>query len=87
MIHLLWLLRTYKTKSMTAKSVLVLPEYWSRGVVVLLMDGLLSRAVAKGYNWVDMSITSADNPTSVITAEKLGSEIYKRWQIDDYPIE
>jgi len=87
MIHLLWLLRTYEPKSMTAKSVLVLPEFWNRGVVVLLMDALLSRAIAKGYNWVDMSITSADNPTSVITAEKLGSEIYKRWQIYNYPID
>lgn len=85
MIHLLWLLRTYEPKSMTAKSVLVLPEYWNRGVVVLLMDALLSRAVAKGYNWLDMSITSADNPTSVLTAKKLGSEIYKRWQIYNYP--
>ena len=86
MIQLIWYLKTFRPKSLTAKSVLVLPEYWNRGVVVLLMDALLSRALAKGYTWVDMSITSADNPTSVITAEKLGSEIYKRWQIYNFPI-
>lgn len=86
-LQLLWLMRTTEPKSMTAKSVLVLPEYWNRGVVVLLMEGLLSRALAKGYEWVDMSITSADNPTSILTAEKLGSEIYKRWQIYNLPID
>ena len=85
-LQLLWLMKTTEPRSMTAKSVLVLPEYWNRGVVVLLMDGLLTRSLAKGYEWVDMSITSADNPTSVLTAEKLGSEIYKRWQIYNLPI-
>jgi L-amino acid N-acyltransferase YncA len=72
---------------MTAKSILVLPEYWNRGVVVLLMDSLLKRAWEKGYEWVDMSITSADNPTSVLTAEKMGSEIYKRWQVYHFPVD
>ena len=85
-LQLLWLMKTTEPRSMTAKSVLVLPEYWNRGVVVLLMEGLLTRSLAKGYEWVDMSITSADNPTSVLTAEKLGSEIYKRWQIYNLPI-
>jgi GNAT superfamily N-acetyltransferase len=85
-LQLLWLLRTTEPESMTAKSILVLPEYWNRGVVVLLVDALLDRALAKGYEWVDMSITSADNPTSVLTAEKLGSEIYKRWQVYQYQI-
>ncbi len=86
-LQLLWLMKTTKPTSLTAKSVLVLPEYWNRGVVVLLMDVLLSRALEKGYQWVDMSITSADNPTSVLTAEKLGAEIYKRWQVYNFPIQ
>ncbi len=85
-LHLAWLLKTARPKSLTVKSVLVLPEYWNRGVAVLLMDGLLNRAVSKDYEWVDMSITSADNPTSILTAEKLGAEIYKRWQVYNYPI-
>jgi GNAT superfamily N-acetyltransferase len=85
-LQILWLMKTYQPKSMTAKSILVLPEYWNRGVVVLLTEALLKRALAKGYQWVDMSITSADNPTSVLTAEKLGSEIYKRWQVYNLPI-
>ena len=85
-LQLLWLMKWRKPDSLTAKSVLVLPEYWNRGVVVLLMEEMYHRAQEKGYKWIDMSITSVDNPTSVITAEKLGSEIYKRWQIYNYPI-
>lgn len=85
-LQLLWLMKWRKPECLTAKSVLVLPEYWNRGVVVLLMEEMYHRALEKGYKWIDMSITSADNPTSVLTAEKLGAEIYKRWQVYHYPI-
>ena len=86
-LKLMWLMKTRTPKSLTAKSVLVLPEYWNTGVIVLLMEGFLSRAVEKGYEWIDMSITSADNPTSVLTAEKIGAEIYKRWQVYNLPLD
>ena len=86
-LKLMWLMKTRTPKSLTAKSVLVLPEYWNTGVIVLLMEGLLNRAVKKGYEWIDMSITSADNPTSVLTAEKIGAEIYKRWQVYTLPLD
>ena len=85
-LKFMWLMKTRKIKSLTAKSVLVLPEYWNTGVIILLMEGLLTRSVDKGYRWIDMSITSADNPTSVLTAEKIGSEIYKRWQVYSLPL-
>ncbi|MCJ7733830.1 MAG: GNAT family N-acetyltransferase [Anaerolineales bacterium] len=85
-LQLLWLMKWRSPKCLTAKSVLVLPEYWNTGVIILLMEGMLTRAVAQGYKWIDMSITSADNPTSVLTAEKIGAEIYKRWQIYHFPI-
>lgn len=81
MLKLLWLSKIRNPKSLSLKSILVLPEYWNTGVIVLLLEAMFSRAVAHGYKWVDMSITSADNPTSVLTAEKMGAEIYKRWQI------
>lgn len=74
-------LRKHPPKGMTIKSVLVLQEYWNTGVTVLLASELIKRAVERGYSWTDLSITSADNPTSVLTAEKLGARIYKRWQI------
>ena len=85
-LKFMWLMKTHKLKSLTAKSVLVLPEFWNTGVIILLMEGLLNRALKKGYEWIDMSITSADNPTSVLTAEKMGAEIYKRWQIYSLPL-
>lgn len=85
-LQLLGLMKFRKPVCLTAKSVLVLPEYWNRGVVVLLMEEFYQRAMKQGYKWIDMSITSADNPTSVLTAEKMGAEIYKRWQIYHYPI-
>jgi GNAT superfamily N-acetyltransferase len=85
-LTLLYLMRIRQPKSMTVKSILVLPEYWNTGVIVLLLEGMLKRALAHGYDWVDLSITSADNPTSVLTAEKFGAEIYKRWQVYQLPI-
>lgn len=85
-IQIMWLMKFRKPACLSAKSVLVLPEYWNTGVIVLLMDELAQRARANGYRWIDMSITSADNPTSVLTAEKMGAEIYKRWQVYHYPI-
>ena len=85
-LKLLWLMKRREPDCITAKSVLVLPEYWNRGVAVLLMEEFTTRAREHGYQWVDMSITSIDNPNSVLTAEKIGAEIYKRWQVYNYPI-
>jgi GNAT superfamily N-acetyltransferase len=85
-VKLIWLLKTRTPRSMTIKSVLILPEFWNTGVSVLLFERMFQRAVSKGYEWVDLSITSADNPTSVLTAEKMGAEIYKRWQVYTHPI-
>jgi len=85
-LKLIWLMKRRDPAWITAKSVLVLPEYWNRGVTVLLMEEFTNRAREQGYQWVDMSITSADNPNSVLTAEKMGAEIYKRWQVYNFPI-
>jgi GNAT superfamily N-acetyltransferase len=79
-LKLLWYMRQ-QPESLAIKSVLVLPEYWNRGVAVLLFDELARRATAKGYKWADLSITSVDNPNTIILAEHLGAEIYKRWQV------
>lgn len=80
-LRLLWALRTKPVEELTIKSVLVLPEYWNTGVAVKLFSTLIKRAMERGYDWADLSITSADNPSSVLTAEKAGAAIYKRWQI------
>lgn len=68
------------------KSVVVLPEYWNRGVGVLLFAEMAKRAIAKGYRWADLSLTSADNPATPILAEHLGAKIYKRYRVYRLPI-
>jgi hypothetical protein len=80
-VKLLWYLKMVRPTCMAVKSGLVLPEYWSTGVVICLAAELLERALEKDYTWADLSITSADNPNSVPLALNLGAEIYKRWQV------
>ena len=63
------------------KSVVVPPEYWDTGVAVLLFDEMARRAVAKGYRWADLSLTSADNPRTPQLAEHLGAVLYKRYRV------
>jgi GNAT superfamily N-acetyltransferase len=70
-----------RPKSLTIKSVLVLPEYQKRGAAVLLFDEMAKRARAKGYQWADLSITSEDNPDTPQLAARLGAVEYKRWQV------
>ena len=79
-LSLLWHMRK-QPKCLAVKSVLVLPQYWNTGVGVILFDELRQRAVKKGYQWADLSITSADNPNTIILAKHLGAKIYKRWQV------
>ena len=79
-LQLMWLMRR-PTESLAIKSVLVLPEYWNTGVVVLLLDEMAKRAAPKGYKWADLSITSEDNPQTPILATRLGATLYKRWRV------
>jgi GNAT superfamily N-acetyltransferase len=63
------------------KSVLVLPEYWDTGVAVLLFDEMAKRIIAKGYQWVDLSLTSDDNPYTPTLADRAGARLYKRYRV------
>ncbi len=80
-----WYMRQ-QPKSITIKSVLVLPEYWNMGVGVLLFDEMSRRLQGKGYQWVDLSLTSADNPATPILAERMGAKIYKRYRVYRCPL-
>jgi GNAT superfamily N-acetyltransferase len=78
----LWWAMRGPFRSGTIKSVLVLPEYWGfSGVAVLLMDEMVKRLRKRGYSWVDLSLTSADNPFTPDLATRLGAQIYKRFQV------
>ena len=70
-----------RPRCLAAKSVLVLPEYHLSGAIALLSDELYRRARAKGYEWIDLSLTSEANPQTPIIAERVGAVHYKRYQI------
>jgi len=68
-------------KCLAIKSVLVLPEYWDTGVAVLLFDEMAKRAAPKGYSWIDLSLTSDDNPYTPTLAARAGARLYKRYRV------
>jgi len=71
---------------LTIKSVLVLPEYWSKGVAVLFFDEMLQRIRARSYRWVDLSLTSEDNPYTPRLAASLDAHVYKRYRVYRMPV-
>jgi GNAT superfamily N-acetyltransferase len=70
-----------QTNCLSLKSVLLLPEYWGTGVAVLMFDEMAKRARARGYNWIDASLTSLDNPRTPALAQRFGGKIYKRYRV------
>jgi GNAT superfamily N-acetyltransferase len=79
-LKLLYYLRR-RAQCLTVKSVLVLPEYWGSGAVILLFDEMIRKARARGYRWIDGSLTSADNPRTPALAERFGAKLYKRYRV------
>jgi len=75
-----WALRQ-KPACLAIKSVLVPPEYWDSGVAALLFDEMAHRAAAKGYRWVDLSLTSEENPRTPMLASHMGATVYKRYRV------
>ena len=69
-----------RPKCLAIKSVAVLPEYWDTGVAVLLFAEMVQRAIAKGYEWLDLSLTGEDNPDTWDLAHRMGARIYKRYR-------
>jgi len=82
-----WLHTRKRPRSAAIKSVLVLPEYWGSGVAILMFSEMVKKLLAKGYDWVDLSLTSADNPRTPALAERLGARIYKRYRVYQLDLE
>jgi GNAT superfamily N-acetyltransferase len=78
-LKLAWYMRR-QTECLSMKSVLVPQEYWGRGVAILLFDEMYRRAVARGYKWIDGSLTSDDNPNTPAMGARFGAKIYKRYR-------
>lgn len=70
-----------KTKCLAIKSVLVPREYWGSGVAILLFAEMYQRAKARGYQWIDCSMTSLDNPRTPALADRFGAQLYKKIRV------
>jgi GNAT superfamily N-acetyltransferase len=73
-------------KCITIKSVLVPPEHWGTGVAGLLIYEMARRLEGRGYRWMDLSLTSDDNPNTPPLVERFGGRIYKRFRVYRRPI-
>lgn len=71
----------HKPRCLAVKSILVLPEFWGSGAALLLIGEMARRAREKGYEWVDLSLTSDDNPYTPELAARMGGRIYKRYRV------
>lgn len=72
--------RNLKPKCLAIKSVAVLPEYWDTGAAIPMFAEMVKRAMAKGYEWLDLSLTGEDNPDTWDLAHHMDGRIYKRYR-------
>ncbi|HUW10338.1 MAG TPA: GNAT family N-acetyltransferase [Anaerolineae bacterium] len=82
----LWWHMRRQPECLAVKSVLVPPEHWGSGVAVMLFAEMAERALERGFKWLDLSITSEDNPNTPMLAERMGAKIYKRYRVYRGPI-
>jgi GNAT superfamily N-acetyltransferase len=82
----IWWHMRRQPECLAVKSVLVPPEHWGSGVAVLLFAEMAERALERGFKWLDLSITSEDNPNTPMLAERMGAKIYKRYRVYRGPI-
>ncbi len=75
-----------RIECVTVKSILVPPEHWRTGVGVVLLEELYERLQGRGYSWLDLSLTSAENPNTVPLAIRFGAKVYKRYRVFRKPI-
>jgi GNAT superfamily N-acetyltransferase len=59
----------------------VLKAYRHRGIDALLYVEALRRAKARGYAWLDGSLTSEQNPAINLIARSRGAECYKHYRV------
>ena len=75
-----WRHRKFRPRCLAIKSVAVLPEYWETGAAILLFSEMVQRAAAKGYEWLDLSLTGEENPDTWDLAHRMGATVYKRYR-------
>jgi GNAT superfamily N-acetyltransferase len=78
-LKLLWYTRRIDVVSF--KLMGVLEEYRRRGIDALLYLETIKAVFAKGYEWLDGSLTSEENLAVNYLAQRLGAEQYKHYRI------
>jgi GNAT superfamily N-acetyltransferase len=69
------------------KIMAMLPEYQGLGLDALIYEHIALAAFRHGYEWVDMSLTGANNPTTNKLTTRIGAKIDKRYRVYDYYIQ
>jgi GNAT superfamily N-acetyltransferase len=83
-LKLLWYSRRIDVVSF--KLMGILEEYRRRGIDALLYLETLKAVFAKGYEWLDGSLTSEENLAVNYLAKRLGAEQYKHYRIYQIPV-
>lgn len=78
-LRLMWYVR--RIDVLTFKLMGVLPEFRFRGAEALLFVESLRAMMARGYKWLDGSLTSERNPMVNLLAGRLGAERYKHYRV------
>lgn len=68
-------------KSVSFKILAMDPDYWGRGLDLLMYKRLADVSARRGYQWADLSLTGDDNPQTNKLAAKVGCQEYKRYRI------
>jgi GNAT superfamily N-acetyltransferase len=82
----LWWYARQRPECVCFKSIAVDPDYWNRGVDAAMVYALVQAARAKGYRWMDLSLTSTDNPMTPLMAGRMGAELYRRYRVYRLPL-
>lgn len=83
-LKMLWYAR--RIDVVTFKLMGILPAYRRRGIDALLYLEVLRAVYAKGYRWLDGSVTSEFNTLVNYLAGRLGAERYKVYRIYTLPL-
>jgi GNAT superfamily N-acetyltransferase len=56
------------------------PDYWGYGLEAVMFLEMGRAILRKGYTWVDLSLTGADNPQTTKLARRFGGYVYRRYR-------
>ena len=83
-LQLWW--HTPRVRSASFKILAIDPDFWGLGLEALMFVGMIKAFERRGYQWVDASLTSGDNPYTHKIATRFGLEEYKRYRLYRLPV-